>query len=408
MVEPKQRSLLRLAPAARVRTGLRVVARRSASRYWFPHVPLFFATACLGVALLLHTLGFALHHEDILTSSGVVIAALVNGAPSVVAGVFLILMSLGLLTRSRLAWTITILVASLSLVLVWRLWPGGLAGHERVAAGGLLLLFVLVLSVGQFRRSSIASASLFAITSVVALLAYAVVGADVLGGQFAPPISDFNTALYFAVVTMSTVGYGDILPKTPEARLFAMSIMLLGITVFATSVSALLVPLITRRMTHILEPRERAMPRSDHYVIVSDSALARNTWKELRARDQEVVFILDQAPDHEEEGMQVIIGDASSLEVLCRAEADRARAVLALGDDDSENAFVVLAAKELGQSVRTVATVNDARNLARVKRVHPDVVIAPHVLGGEILAMALSGERVDGEGLVNQLLHFNT
>jgi voltage-gated potassium channel len=245
-------------------------------------------------------------------------------------------------------------------------------------------------------------------TSVLSLLAYAVVGAYVLGPQFSPPIEDFVTALYFAVVSMSTVGYGDIAPKTPEARLFVVSIIILGITVFATSLSALLVPLINRRVQLLLRSRGGTMGRADHYVIVSESALARNSYKELKARDQKVTFILDRAPEHDDEHLDVVVGDASDLDVLRRADGQNAKAILALSDDDSENAFVVLAAKELAGSVKTVAVVNDARNLARIKRVHPDLIIAPHILGGELLAMALSGEDVQGEHLMRQLLQFGS
>ena len=71
--------------------------------------------------------------------------------------------------------------------------------------------------------------------------------------------------------------------------------------------------------------------------------------------------------------------------------------------DDSENAFAVLAVKELGGSAKTVAAVNDARHLGRVKLVQPDVVIAPQVLGGELAAMLLSGEQVTPEWVVERV-----
>jgi len=64
-----------------------------------------------------------------------------------------------------------------------------------------------------------------------------------------------------------------------------------------------------------------------------------------------------------------------------------------------------MAAKELAAWVKTVAVVNDARNMERIKRVRPDVILAPQVLGGELLAMALSGETVDSDKLMQRLLH---
>jgi voltage-gated potassium channel len=112
-------------------------------------------------------------------------------------------------------------------------------------------------------------------------------------------------------------------------------------------------------------------------------------------------------PESGWEEQDVVVGDGSDLDVLRRADAHDAKAILALSDDDSENAFVVMAARELSPRLQTVAVVNDARNLERVKRVRPDVVIAPQVLGGELLAMALSGEAVDSDKLMQQLLHIS-
>jgi hypothetical protein len=58
------------------------------------------------------------------------------------------------------------------------------------------------------------------------------------------------------------------------------------------------------------------------------------------------------------------------------------KAILALSAADSDNAFVVLAVKELESRAKTVVAVNDSNNLGRVRRVQPDLIIAPQVLGG--------------------------
>ena len=64
---------------------------------------------------------------------------------------------------------------------------------------------------------------------------------------------------------------------------------------------------------------------------------------------------------------------------------------------------MVLAVKELAGSARTVAAVNDASHLGRVRLVQPDVVIAPQVLGGELTAMLLSGEEVTGDFVLQRV-----
>ena len=75
--------------------------------------------------------------------------------------------------------------------------------------------------------------------------------------------------------------------------------------------------------------------------------------------------------------------------------------------DDSDNAFIVLAVKELKGRAKTVVAISDSKNLERVKLVQPDIVIAPDVLGGELLAMMLSGEPVTGDFLMQRLFHFD-
>lgn len=410
--DPKSRALSRVLGGGfrqRVRRLLRTTHRRLLAHLWFPHVPLFLAVGCLGLLQLRHALGIGLISKvtaaSLLSLSKSALSAVVHGAPSATAGVFLVVMAFGLLTRSRLAWVIGLLATAISAMLIWLVWQGPPATGLLVYNLGVLV--VLFAAGSAFSRSSLTSASLFATASIVLLIAYAVLGSYLLGADFKPPITDLITALYFAMVTMSTVGYGDIVPNTPEARMFAISVMVLGITVFAASVSALLVPMINRRMERLLGAKEENMVRSGHYVIVGNSSLARNTYRALTSRDFPVTVILAEEPKSRPEAVDVIVGDGSDLDVLRSAGAQDAKAVLALSDDDSENAFVVMAAKELSEKVKTVAVVSNGRNMARVKRVRPDVIIAPQVLGGELLAMALSGEPVDSDFLMQQVLHIS-
>jgi voltage-gated potassium channel len=75
-----------------------------------------------------------------------------------------------------------------------------------------------------------------------------------------------------------------------------------------------------------------------------------------------------------------------------------------LSEDDAYNAFVILAAKEMNPNARTVVAVSNVGNTSRMMRVHPDVVLDLPVIGSELLAMALSGEEIRADALVNQLL----
>ncbi|MGH9518260.1 MAG: NAD-binding protein, partial [Terriglobales bacterium] len=215
------------------------------------------------------------------------------------------------------------------------------------------------------------------------------------------------TALYYAVVTMGTVGYGDIVPATPHAKLFTVSVIILGIAVFATSVTAVIGPLVTGNLERFMARKEKPMNRSGHFIIAGATPLAFNTYQELKRRQQVVTLILPQPASGpaEADPADVIVGDATSLDILRRANAESAQAVLAMRADDSENTFIALAVKELKGKARTVVIVNDSKHLERVQLVQPDLVIAPQVLGGEMLAMALTGERISADFILNKFLH---
>lgn len=375
--------------------------------HWFPHLPIALAVALLGVlrflpplqrlqAVPLFTAKFDQVRVDLLHLG-------IRGVPTAAVAVFLIVMSVGLLFRSRLAWVITVFITATSLVLLLTPPHGG--AHSVLIAYHGTLLAVLLLSIWHFNRSSIAASTLFALTSLIISAGYAVFGSYLLGDNFRPPVNDFFSAVYFAIITMSTTGYGDVVPVTLEGKMFVVSVIVLGISVFATTLSAIVVPVINGRIERLTRRRQGKMKRFDHYIIVGFTALANNTYQELNARQLPVTFIVRRRP---ETGLpkdaDVVVGDGSDLETLRTAGGERAKAILALCNDDSENAFVVLAAKELGGDAKTVAVVNDGQNLQRIRRVHPDIVIAPPVLGGELLAMALSGEEVDPHKFVRRLL----
>lgn len=369
------------------------------ARYWFPHVPL---------ALLVAFAAFALMRNDLGSHWYTYLQSILHGhfqlQPRVLTplliGIGLTTMALGLLMRSRLAWTMALLLLLTASVLMLL----GKRSGDVLLIYFCLMVLLLVVSWRRFDRSGVAASTLFAITSVVMLLLYAVFGSLYFGAEFKPAITDMPTALYYSMVTMSTVGYGDITPQTIDAKLFTVSVIVLGVAIFATSLTAVIAPMVTNSLQRIVGHKGKKMKRENHFVVIGNSSLAINTWRELAKRGRSVTRILRELPiEGELEDVDVVVGDANSLEVLRQAGAQHAEAVLAMLADDSENAFVILAVKELGGSARTIAAVNDAHHLGRVKLVQPDVVIAPQVLGGELLAMVLSGEEVTGEFVLERV-----
>ena len=396
---------MRLAFTERLRAWTQLLDKRLGGRHWFPHVPL---------ALLLGLGGLWILNARFGGDWSQYAHALIEGdfhlnlrlLPSLLIGGGMVTMAFGLLWRSRLAWVMAVLLAATGAVNTL------LTVHSHVL--GLLVYFAFLLAAllfawRHFNRSSVAASTLFALTAVMMLLLYATFGSYYLGVEFKPPITDLVTALYYAMVTMSTVGYGDIVPAGPEARLFTVSVVVLGVAVFATSLSAVIAPLVSQSLKGIIDRKGTGMRRENHFIVIGNKPLAVNTWRELAKRGRPVTRILYEAPlESQVKDVDVVVGDPSMTEVLREAGADRADAVLAMTGDDSENAFLVLAVKELAGSARTVAAVNDAHHLSRIKLVQPDVLIAPQVMGGELTAMLLSGEQITPEFVMQQVFQQTT
>src|SRR5574337_1248372 len=358
------------SPPQILRNRLQLLNERIGGRHWFPQVPL---------AILLGLGGFWLLQADLGRHWRQIVDELLNGGqglhpallPPLLIGLGMLIMAFGLLLRSRLAWAMALLLAATAAVSMLF----GQHRHAHLLIGYFVLMLVLLaFAWRRFDRTSVTASTLFALTSVAMLIVYATFGTFYLGAEFKPPVTDLVTALYYAMVTMSTVGYGDIIPQTPEAKLFAVSIIVLGVAVFAPSLTAVIAPMVTRSLQRIVNRKGGSMKRENHFVVIGNTPLALNTWRELARRGLPV-------------SVDAVFGDPSDADVLRRSGADRAQAVLAMLDDDSENAFVVLAVRELAGKARTVAAVNDAHHLGRVKLVQPDVVIAPQILGGELAAI---------------------
>lgn len=368
------------------------------AKYWFPHWIMAALFIIGGVWLFQTDFGdrWLPYLEDIVTGNRELSP---RNLPPLVIGGGMIMMSLGLLLHSRIAWSMSLFLAGLALVSI--IWA------DR-STWQLVYFVFLIVCLALFRRSfyksSLAANSIFALASTVMLLLYSVIGSFYLGKEFDPHITEWVTALYYSIVTMTTVGYGDINPVTVEAKLFSISVIILGVAVFATSLTAIIAPMIKASLTKIMVHKGNSMKRENHYIVIGNNSLAINTCNELKDRGKHVTRIVQPNVDKDSvSGEDVIFGEPSDIENLEESGVKKAKAVISLLDDDSENAFVILAVKEVCDSVKTVTAVNDTFNLKRVKLVQPDVIIAPQILGGELVAMHLEGEEVTSDFLMERL-----
>jgi voltage-gated potassium channel len=389
----------RRASPARI---LRAIGGALHTSWWFPHIPLSAALTFAGGHVLWVTFGSTWGP----LRTGVLATSQVRAVdvPYLLVGSLMMTAGVGLALRSHLAWLIGLVLTTFVVVFVFRF---GHANGRYLTAFDSALAVALLLSRRTFTRILLAGSTLALILVLVPAVVYASLGSFYLGNQFSPPITSFFTGFYYAVETMTTVGYGDITPRTDEARAFTITIIFLGVGLLATTITAVVGPLVRSSMARVSGRQEgRRMERTNHFVITGATSLAKQVYLELTRRHQRVAVVMPERPEPPFDAHDVVVGDATDADVLGRANVDQARAVVVMGANDFENAFIILALKALRDPPKVVVVVNDAKHVARVKLARPDVIMTPSVVGGELLAMALTGEQMTGDHVIERLFNY--
>jgi len=315
----------------------------------------------------------------------------VGGTAQVILGLLLAVVGAGLWWRLVSAWTLSVLLLAImiGINLARAQWGISLALEA-------VTLCILLLTKHRFTRRTILASVVFSLSSILAVLAYAVFGSYLMGDGFNPPIHDLNTAAYFSITTLSTVGFGDIVPVTTETRWFVVSLLVIGLGVFATAIASALGPKISGELNRFLNPKEKRMEAKNHVILVGEGAIARNTAEELKQRGVTFVQIVTTKAEAETSG-HVIEGDATNDAVLRQAGIQRARLVIAAREDDGENAFISLGAKDLNSEVRVLAVASSPLSIHRLKLARADLVFSPAAVGSRLLANLVEGGQISPE-----------
>ncbi len=361
----------------------------------WPHIPLSLVVAFVGVLNILHGLSLPLtvvQHIRALNSLADSLSAL-GGSAQVILGLMLLVAGLGLGRRFSFAWTLAVwlLIITVGVNVAQRNWGVSLGLQG-------LLLGVLWWTRHHFTHRTALANLLFSLSSIFAILTYGAVGSRLLGSGFKPPIDSLSQACYFTIETLSTVGYGDIVPVKPEARWFVVSLLVVGLGVFASAIASALGPKISGEFERWFNPKEKAMDLKDHVILAGEGAVARNTAREFKRRGVPFVQIVATATAAataaSEGGHPVVEGDATNDAVLRQAGIQHARMVIPAREDDGENAFISLVAKDLNPNLRVLAVASTVRAIRRLRLARADLVFAPAAVGSRLLADLVEGNEI--------------
>jgi len=315
---------------------------------------------------------------------------------------FLILVSaFGLRRGLRVAWYSTVVL--LPITALQGLMQSSPLSLPLIALSLLALPNVLA-NRGRFDRElSFSTSQLTALAAIIGAQIYGTVGAYALRDEFAN-INTMVDAFYYTLVTASTVGYGDAAPTTQGARLFGMSVIVIGTASFALALGTVLGPAIEARLSRALGRMTESQLEllDNHILILGYGDLTEAILEEFAQDISDGTEILVITPDSEratglaDREVNVLTGDPSDEAVLRKAHIEDARAVLVATNNDAEDALSVLTARDLNTEAHIIAAATNRENISKLKRAGADTVISPQSIAGEILVRsALNGQSMD-------------
>lgn len=202
-------------------------------------------------------------------------------------------------------------------------------------------------------------------------------------------------SLYYATVSLSTTGYGDIAPATATARLVNIIVVTPLRVLFLIVLVGTTLEVLTERSRQAFRVQKWRSKVRDHVVVVGFGTKGRSAVNTLFGDEQiepnrVVVVDTDQAALDAASalGLVTVHGSATRADVLRVAGAQRARAVVIAPNRDDSAVLVTLTARELAPGAHIVVSVREAENVHLVKQSGADQVVVSSETAGRLLGMA--------------------
>jgi len=244
------------------------------------------------------------------------------------------------------------------------------------------------------RRLGIAVAALISVTATGAI-GYTVIGRGEHG------IVD---AVYMTIITLTTVGFGEIIDMTnnPAGRIFTVMLLMVGMGIVAYSIPLMAAFVIEGQLSHTFLRRrmlKRVGQMTNHYVVCGDTPAAVYVATELVRTGRDVVLagIADESAnlDHEDlSGLPHVAGDPSDDSVLMSAKVQSAEGLVACMENDKDTVLVVLTARRLARGLRIVAAAERMDVEPKIRAAGADAVVCSSQIGGLRMASELVRPKV--------------
>ncbi|GAB1858129.1 potassium channel protein [Flavobacteriaceae bacterium MHTCC 0001] len=226
-------------------------------------------------------------------------------------------------------------------------------------------------------------------TALALLVIILLVG--VFGYRF---ISNYSwvDALYMTVITMTTVGFGEVVPLDEQSKIFTIFLILASVIIVGYALSIITEYILSKN--DIEELKHKKMQKKidsfkDHVIICGYGRNGKQAARKLYAHNKSFV-VIEKDRDVEErlknDGVSYVIGNANEDETLLLAGVDRASCFISALPNDADNLFVVLSARQINKNINIISRASQESSYNKLKFAGADNVILPDKIGGDHMA----------------------
>ncbi|HEV2914482.1 MAG TPA: potassium channel protein [Pyrinomonadaceae bacterium] len=229
----------------------------------------------------------------------------------------------------------------------------------------------------------------YALIALAGAIAFGTIGFHLIEGW------TLAESLYMTVQTVTTVGYGDMPPRSGKGQAFATIFMIIGVGTVAYALSSTVQTIVQSEIIATFGERRRYREMSKlrgHFIICGVGRVGFRVVREMQRtgvpfiaieRDTEKVSALMES------GAHVLVRDATLEETLREAGVERAAGLAACLPDDADNVYVVLTARDLNHDLHIVARAVEEQAEPKLFKAGANRVVAPTIIGSHRMAQAL-------------------
>ncbi|MFY7670135.1 potassium channel family protein [Tenacibaculum sp. MEBiC06402] len=202
----------------------------------------------------------------------------------------------------------------------------------------------------------------------------------------------FVDAFYMTVITITTVGFGEVHPFSAEEKIFTIFLILSSLFTFGYAVSSFSEYLISGdffQQLKIKRVQKQIEQLDGHIIVCGFGRNGKQALAKLKSYKRDVVIIekdKDLIKRLDEEKILNVQGDATSDDTLLKAGIDKAKFLITALPSDADNLFVVLSANQLNKNCKIISRASKETTYNKLKIAGATNVIMPDKLGGDHMA----------------------